>query len=56
MKMHAYPQVNVLDGFVRRKKTFIVPRSGSKLPKLVIVIAFVGSNQLPVQSMVRQRV
>lgn len=47
MKMGAYPQVNMLDGFTGRKKTFIIPSGDTELPKVVVIAAFVGSNQLP---------
>jgi hypothetical protein len=47
MEMHAYPQVNMLDSFIGRKKTFIIPSGDTELPKVIVNAAFVGSNQLP---------
>lgn len=45
--MYAYPQVDMLDSFAGRKKTFVVPFGDTKLPKVVVTADFVGSDQLP---------
>lgn len=47
IKMHAYPQVNMLDSFTGRKKTFVIPFGDTQLPKEVVIANFMSSNQLP---------
>ena len=47
IRIHAYPQVNVLDRFTGCEKTFVIPLGDTKLPKAVAITDFVGSNQLP---------